>query len=89
MIRDKNIVVFTTIHDSIVSYVHKDEIEDYKRLSKEALTTCVYKFLKSVYNYDFVVPLGVGIKISRNWGQSDKEEIWNVFPDGREDYKEK
>lgn len=83
------IVAFTTIHDSIGSRVHKDEVEAYKEISKQSLTTDVFTFLRDVYNYEFKVPLGVGIKVSRNWGASDLEEIWNVFPDGKETHKTK
>lgn len=83
------IIPFTTIHDSIGSKVHKDEVETYKEISKQALTHDVFVFLRDVYNYNFKVPLGVGIKVGRNWGQSDKEFVWDVYPDGRETYKEK
>lgn len=80
------IKIFTTIHDSIGSKVHKDEVEIYKELSKQALTTDVYRFLREVYDYEFVVPLGVGVKTARNWAQTKQEHAWNVWPDGRETY---
>lgn len=88
-VRDRRILVFTTIHDSIGSFVHKDEVEAYKELSKQALTDDVFRFLREVYSYDFKVPLGVGVKVGEHWGQSDKEHIWNVWPDGHSTYKEK
>jgi DNA polymerase I-like protein with 3'-5' exonuclease and polymerase domains len=80
------IKIFTTIHDSIGSKVHKDEVEAYKEISKVSLTTDVYRFLREVYGYEFSVPLGVGIKVARNWAQTKTEESWNVWPDGREVY---
>lgn len=85
----KRIRIFTTIHDSIGSFVHKDEIEVYKELSKQALTHDVFRFLRDVYGYEFSVPLGVGIKIARNWAQSKTEYSWDVTPEGIETYKEK
>lgn len=88
-IKDHKIRIFTTIHDSIGSHVHKSEVEAYKELSKQALTYDVFNFLRDVYGYEFTVPLGVGVKLSRNWGKSDTEYVWNVFPDGKETYKEK
>jgi DNA polymerase I-like protein with 3'-5' exonuclease and polymerase domains len=88
-IKGHRISIFTTIHDSIGSKVHKEEIEAYKELSKQALTYDVFNFLRDVYDYEFKVPLGVGVKISRNWGKAETEYVWNVFPDGRETYKEK
>lgn len=81
--------VFTTIHDSIGSRVHKDEVEAYKEISKVSLTTDVYRFLEEVYDYKFVVPLGVGVKVSRNWAQTKTEYSWNVWPDGKETYQVK
>lgn len=81
--------MFTTIHDSIGSKVHKDEVELYKELSKQALTHDVFRFLREIYEYEFHVPLGVGVKLSRNWGATKKEMVWDVTPDGVETYKEK
>jgi DNA polymerase I-like protein with 3'-5' exonuclease and polymerase domains len=78
--------IFTTIHDSIGSKVHKDEVEAYKEISKVSLTTDVYRFLREVYGYEFSVPLGVGVKVARNWAQTKTEEAWNVWPDGKETY---
>jgi DNA polymerase I-like protein with 3'-5' exonuclease and polymerase domains len=78
--------IFTTIHDSIGAKVHKDDVEVAKLLSKIALTTDVYRFLEEIYDYKFTVPLGVGFKVSRNWGYTKTEHSWNVWPDGRETY---
>lgn len=88
-IRGRRITIWNTIHDSIASRVHKDEIEDYKSLSKQALTTDVYNFLRDVYKYEFTVPLGVGIKIAKNWGDTKVEEVWDVYPNGKEVFKKK
>lgn len=83
------ITIWNTIHDSIVSRVHKDVVEEYERLSKVCLTTDVYNFLREVYDYRFEVPLGVGVKVSKNWGQAEVEKLWSVWPNGDETYKEK
>jgi DNA polymerase-1 len=83
------ITIWNTIHDSIASRVHKDVVEEYKRLSKQCLTTDVYAFLREVYHYEFEVPLGVGVKVAKNWGDTKVEEVWDVYPDGREVYKKK
>lgn len=86
-IANHRIYIFTTIHDSIGSKVHKDEVEAYKEISKRSLTTDVYEFLLKVYNYEFRVPLGVGIKLARNWGETKQEHSWDVWPSGKETYK--
>ena len=83
--RYHKIVVWNTIHDSLVSRFKEDEKEVYEQLSKQALTHDVYWFLKEVYNYSFLVPLGVGIKTSKHWGAAKEETIYNVWPDGREE----
>ena len=86
-VKHLRVLLLNTIHDSVVARVHKDDVEEYKQLAKEALTSDVFRFLRELYDYEFVVPLGMGVKVSRNWGVSKQEEIWNVWPDGRETYK--
>lgn len=88
-IRDRKIILWNTIHDSLVSRVHTDEIESYKELSKVSLTTDVYSFLRNVYHYEFTVPLGVGVKVGKNWGKAPFEEVWSVWPTGEETYEKK
>lgn len=87
--RHLDITIWNTIHDSLVSRVHKDCVEQYMQLSKQCLTEDVYKFLSDVYNYQFSVPLGVGVKVAKNWGASKEEHVWSVWPDGRETYEKK
>lgn len=77
------IEIFSTIHDSIVARVRKDYIETAKQIAQQALTTDVYEYLLRVYNYKFRVPLGLGMKHSRNWGTSKEEIKLDVWPDGR------
>lgn len=76
--------IFVTVHDSIVSKVHKDSVDDVIPIAKQCLTMDVYEFLERVYKYNFKVPLGLGIKYARNWGASKEEYKWDVWPDGRE-----
>ena len=51
------------------------------------MTRDVYKFLQEVYCYNFRVPLGFGMKTGKNWGTSDTEHKWDVWPDGSERYQ--
>lgn len=71
-----------TIHDSLVSKVREDAKETYKEIAIQAMTHDVFTFLKDVYKYEFKVPLGVGMKISKNWGYTKEEVVYNVFQDG-------
>ena len=73
--------IFVTIHDSIDSRVHKDDKEELDRIAVQALTTDVYRHLERVYNYTMTVPLGLGMKAGRNWGDGHETKL-DVFPDG-------
>lgn len=87
--RHLRVEVFNTVHDSIISRVHKDDNDEVELIAKQALTYDVYQYLRDIYNYEFKVPLGVGSKSSRNWGEAETERIWEVWPDGRERFTEK
>ena len=80
------ITIFNTVHDSIVSRVHKDYLEEAEKLSKIAMTTDVYNFFESVYRYKLweELPLGVGLKSGPAWGVSNKEKVYEVWRSGRE-----
>lgn len=88
-IKGTAIVMWNTIHDSIASRVRRDEVQLYKELSKQAFTYDVYFFLREVYNYEFTIPLGVGVKVGEHWGEAEVEEIWDVHANGEETYKRK
>lgn len=81
--------IWNTIHDSIAARVHKDDVAQYKEISKRAFTYDVYNYMSTVYKFDFCVPLGIGIKCGEHWGESEVEEIWEVTPEGAETYKRK
>jgi DNA polymerase I-like protein with 3'-5' exonuclease and polymerase domains len=88
-IKELRCQLFNTVHDSIISRVHKDDNEAVAAVAKQALTYDVYQFLRDVYNYEFTVPLGVGSKTSKHWGTAKTEQVWDVWSDGRERYQEK
>lgn len=83
-VRDKKIRPFATIHDSIACRIHKDSVEEFKQISKQALTYDVYEFLSRVYKYEFRVPLGLGIKVASHWGDTKDEWKVDVWRDGKE-----
>jgi DNA polymerase I-like protein with 3'-5' exonuclease and polymerase domains len=80
--------IFNTVHDSIISRVHKEDQAAVDAIAKQALTYDVYQFLHTIYDYEFKVPLGVGSKVGSYWG-AGTERVWDVWPDGRERYQEK
>ena len=75
--------IFNTVHDSIVSRVHKDDAAEAQELSKQALTYDVYNFLERVYKYKFKTPLGLETKVGTHWGEGKGIKL-DVFPDGTE-----
>jgi DNA polymerase-1 len=75
--------IFVTIHDSIDSRVHKDDVEEVLLIAKECLTLDVYRHLERVYKYVMKTPLGLGMKHARHWNEG-KEVKWDIFPDGKE-----
>lgn len=88
--RGMPVYLFNTVHDSIVARVNKSVDKDVlKRIIVQSSTHDVFSFLNDVYNYEFRVPLGVGLKIGPAWDVADVEEVWDVFPDGTEKYKVK
>ncbi len=68
MMRDMESFLVNTIHDSGIAELHPEEHEEFKEVSLHAFTHLVYYYLKEVYDVEFNLPLGVGVKIGRNWG---------------------
>ena len=83
--RNLRLKIFSTVHDSIVSKVFDDDVQEAIKIAKECLTLDVYKFLEVVYGYKFVVPLGLGVKAGDYWGDDKATEYkWDIFPSGKE-----
>lgn len=83
-IKDTKARIFNTVHDSIIVFNYKPEIEYVTEIAKQAMTHDVYKFLDEVYKYQFRVPLGFGMKTGTHWGDTDEEHKWDVWVDGNE-----
>ena len=79
---DDRIVVVNTVHDSVICELAPDAVEDYERISIQAFTHDVYRYLEDVYlmKFDFV-PLGVGITTGTHWSEGE-EKAYNVYYDG-------
>lgn len=68
LMRDMESFINNTIHDSAITELHPDEEDEFKECALHAFTTLVYYYLKQVYDVEFNVPLGLGVKIGENWG---------------------
>lgn len=84
---DMDLEIFNTIHDSIVVRQHESIEPEVTLIAKQAMTLDVYRFLDQAYGYTFKVPLGFGMKSSKNWGASSTEHKWDVWSDGSERYQ--
>jgi DNA polymerase I-like protein with 3'-5' exonuclease and polymerase domains len=74
--REAELIITNTVHDSIICEIPPHEIELFQECSVQSLTTDVYDYLHNLYGLDLSVPLGVGMKFGKHWGETaytDKE----------------
>ena len=68
-----------TIHDSVISEIHPDEVQQMKDIGEDCFTTKVYHYLEKVYGIRFNVPLGTGFKAGEHWSEG-KELKYQLEP---------
>lgn len=61
-----------TVHDSGISLVHKDDVEAYRKTCERAFFDDTYHYLRSVYEIEMRVPLGLGFKAGKFWGDGQE-----------------
>lgn len=71
--------ITNTVHDSVATESPPEEEELFNELVVQSFTHDVYKYLDTVYDIQFDVPLGVGIKHADNWDDT-KQEL-KITPD--------
>jgi DNA polymerase I-like protein with 3'-5' exonuclease and polymerase domains len=75
--------ITNTVHDSIVVELPPEEVEEFHKLSKQALINDVYFMMESLYGVKLVVPLGAGVTTGTHWGSKDetkytaRKELWS------------
>ena len=69
-VRDAQLIITNTVHDSIICEVPPEEIELFEVSIVQSLTVDVYNYLRKVYKMEFSIPLGVGIKLGTHWSES-------------------
>lgn len=74
-LKDNNMESFlcNTVHDSGIAEIKPSEVLQFQDISVRAFSEFVYKYLETVYNIQFNVPLGAGLKIGYHWGEGDEE----------------
>lgn len=56
-----------TVHDQSLTYVHEDEVEDYKVLAEFCFVDCVLRALVTFYDIEFDFPLRVEVGTGTHW----------------------
>lgn len=72
--------IINTVHDSVVLEVDPDELAVVKDLVVDNFLTKMYNRLKSRYDYDFVTPLSVEIKVGPRWGEGEAVTVDSRVP---------
>ena len=79
-------MIVNTVHDSIITELPDEEIEDFHELSKICLIEEVYAYLKTVYNIELTVPLGAGVATGSHWSNKEAKESEVVYEANKELY---
>jgi DNA polymerase I-like protein with 3'-5' exonuclease and polymerase domains len=61
-----------TVHDSIIAYVHEEEVDAFHALAKRCMMNDVYAIVRKLYGIELIVPLGCGVKVGRHWGEAEE-----------------
>lgn len=80
LMRDMQAFLVNTVHDSVISEMPPEERREFAELSKLAFTQFVYFYLDAVYDVQFNVPLGIGVKIGTHWGKGTEIKIAPMPP---------
>jgi DNA polymerase I-like protein with 3'-5' exonuclease and polymerase domains len=80
---EDRIVLVNTVHDSVAAELDPELAAWFESTCVQAFTLDVYQYLRNVYEIEFDVPLGAGIKIGTHLGEG-KEKAIDVYPDGRQ-----
>ena len=79
---EEQIIMVNTVHDSVLSEVHKDALEEYKELAQQ-VWHFVYWYFENVYGFPLKgLPLGTEITWGSHWSEGE-EEAFNIHQDGR------
>ena len=71
------VIFVNTVHDSVIAYVHEDDLDRYAELCGEAFTTDVYEELYTRYGLEFNVPLGCEVEAGTHWGETERSWIFD------------
>ena len=71
----ESIRLLNTVHDSVVAEVPESMLQYYTEVLNKAFTEDIYLLIERLYGYKLKVPLGVGIKAAKHWGEGDETKL--------------
>jgi len=66
--------IVNTVHDSIITELPPEELEEFHELAQISLIDEVYLYLRAVYDIELVVPLGAGVMTGSHWSNSEAKD---------------
>lgn len=78
-IAETDIKIVNTVHDSIIVDMPPHLVDRFSQYMALSMMDDVYHLLKTLYNVDLTVPLGVGIKVGSHWTVADKSLATGVI----------
>lgn len=73
--------LINTVHDSIEAEVEPEALGWYYTVASRCMLPLVYRYIKTVYNMDISVPLGIGFVAGTHWGKNNltNEQICGII----------
>jgi DNA polymerase-1 len=65
--------ILNTVHDSIILECSLECLDEVKSIVIDCMTNEIYTIMRSIYNYDFKIPLGIELKIARHWADKSAD----------------
>jgi DNA polymerase I-like protein with 3'-5' exonuclease and polymerase domains len=72
---NSEVKLVNTVHDSVIADIPESMLQYYRGELIKAFTEDVYTIVEKLYAKQLKVPLGVGIKYARHWGEGDEEKV--------------
>lgn len=74
--------IVNMIHDSVVAYISSVDVDKYRQIVVDSFLDKTYRYLDLVYGRKMVVPLGVGFKAGKFWGEGEELKFSHKYDGG-------
>jgi DNA polymerase I-like protein with 3'-5' exonuclease and polymerase domains len=72
--REMESFMVNTVHDSIISELHPEEVGLWHDVAKQCLIKDSYDLIKALYGISLTVPLGAGVTVGTHWASKEASE---------------